>query len=123
MSLASAVGWYFMSEGWRGKISGAASVALRGDKQEIKKYFKDTVLPQDPAKRRTVFLQELKKSLAEIKKENAGGSVGKDFIVAAEEVVKGLEEANHDKTLGREVSERIINKILPVEDKVDKCEN
>lgn len=110
---ASTVGWYFMSEGWRGKISSAASVALRGDKQEIKKYFKDTILPQDPEKRRTVLLDELKKNLAEIKKRGTDGSISQDFIGPAEEIVKELEAANHDKTLSREVMERVANKFLP----------
>lgn len=118
---ASAVGWYFMPEGWRGKISGAASVILRGDKQEVKKYFKDTILPQDPEKRRTVLLEELKKGLVEVKKENVDGSVGKDFIATAEEIVKELEEANRDKSIGRGITERIVDKILPAKNEIVEC--
>lgn len=121
IGLASAVGWYFMPEGWRGKISSAASVTLGGNKQEIKKYFKDEILPQDPEKRRTVLLEELKKSLTEVKKEGAGGLASQNFLASAEEIVKDLEEANHDKTLSQKIVERVVNKILPVKNETAEC--
>lgn len=120
---ASAVGWYFMPPGWRGKISGAARVALRGDQQEIKKYFNEVVLPQDPEKRRTVLLGELKKSFAEIKKGGADNLINQNFIDKAGEIVKDLEEANHDKTFSREVAERVVNRVFPVKNEVSACRN
>ena len=120
---AAAIGWYFMPEGWRGKISGVASVALRGDRQEVKKYFKDIVLPQNPEKRRTVLLGELKKNLAEVKKEGMNGLAGQSFISAVEEIVKDLEEANHDKSISQEVTERVFDKIFPAKSEVVQCKN
>ena len=110
-----------MPEGWRGKISSAASIALRGDKREIKKYFKDTVLPEDPEKRRTVLLDELKKSLAEVKKGGANGLTSQSFLDTAEEIIKDLEEVSHDKSISREVAERVVNKILPVKSETAQC--
>ncbi len=118
---ASAVGWYFMPEGWRGKISSAASIALRGDKQEIKKFIGKTVLPEDPEKRRTVLLGELKKSLAEVKKGGADGLTSQNFLGTVEEIVKDLEEANHDKSIIQKITERVVDKVFPVKNEAAQC--
>lgn len=123
----SAVGWYYLPQNWREKIFASIGVAWRGDKQEVKEFINGTLLPQDPEKRRVVLLQELKKNLYEIKKRESNDTakskedeVGQvaantgELIGAAEKVIKELENTNTDKSVTREVVERIVERLLPL---------
>lgn len=132
---ASAIGWYYLPQNWREKIFASMGVVLRGDQQEVKKFIGEVVLSQDPEKRRAVLLQELKKDVAEIKRRESGDTakskedeVGQvatntgEFIGAVEKVIKELEIANADKSVSREVVERIVERLLPsVRQEVIEC--
>lgn len=110
---ASAVGWYYLPQNWREKVFASVGVALRGDKQEVKEFINGTLLPQDPEKRRAALLGELKKKLSEVKKGSTDGLTSQNFVGTVEEIVKELEAANHDVSIGREITERILGRISP----------
>lgn len=129
---ALVIGWHYLPDYVRDRAVAFIGIAARGDKQEVKKFVEDVVLPKDPKEKRKVLLEELKKNITELKKRNIVSQEIKSqtnyntesvtplkkasadqLIGAAGGIIKELEDANGDGTIGQKITERIIDAILP----------
>jgi len=128
---AITISWHYLPPHIREKAAAFVGIARKGDKQEVKRFIEEVILPPDPKKRREVLLKELKKNITEVKqrfsnktKDNAPAKTSSnessfasassgELIGSAEDLIKELEEANDDASIGEKITERIIDTILP----------
>lgn len=136
MIVLVAVGWRYVPSGVRAGILGFVGIAVEGNRAEVKHFIQDIVLPKDPAGRRVALAGELEKNIAELKRR-AGTDQGRaatssnsgvtpdapgaairtastqELLGAAESMIKELESANKDESLGAKVMGRILDGVLP----------
>lgn len=129
---ALVIGWRYLPDHIRNKASAFIGIAAKGDKQEVKRFVEDVALPKDPKEKRKTLLEELKKNVAELKRRNivpqgikssasdnteSATSLKKasadQLIGAAGGIIKELEDANNDESIGQKITERIIDAVLP----------
>ncbi|MBI2640837.1 MAG: hypothetical protein HYW91_03055 [Candidatus Sungbacteria bacterium] len=121
-----AAGWYYTPIQIREKLTAFIGVAATRNTGEIKNFLADSVLPEDPKERRGVLIQELKKNIAEIKRQSDPKSANdkspaakaqtettQELIGATEKALEELEKSNEDKPASQTVTERIVEIILP----------
>ena len=135
-------GWHYASPDMKQKLLAAVGIAARGNGAEVKHIIADVILPKDPAARRAALARELEKNIAEMKRrieaskneEAILGPAGDaavvssgtdgpdakirvasaaDLVSASEGIVKEIESANKDVSLGSRVLERVLDAVLP----------
>ena len=123
------VGWRYTPRHARERLLGFIGVVSQGDADGIKKIIGDMVLPEAPEERREALIGELKENLRELsaRTSDEAGLTGAgdthdptlaaaatgELIAASESIVKELEAANDDKSVGGTIVERIVDRILP----------
>lgn len=118
------VGWYYAPQNIRERLTAFIGLAARRDTGEIKNFFEETVLPQDPKERRGVLIGELRKNIGEIKKRadpkakgdgknNIGVATTQELIEAAEGALGELEKSSGDASVGGAVADKVLDIILP----------
>lgn len=134
------VGWRYLPEHIRNKTAAFIGLAARGNKQEVKRFVEDVVLPKDIKEKRKILLEELKKNITELKGRNivskeiksqtnhnteSATSLKKastdQLIGAAGGIIKELEDANNDESIGQKITERIIDAVLPSRKETAEC--
>lgn len=138
--IALIIGWRYLPDHIRDKTAAFIGLAARGNKQEVKRFVEDVVLPKDPREKRKVLLEELKKNITELKERN-NLSLGvkpdtnhniksaihlkqtssDQLIGAAGGIIKELEDANGDESIGQKITERIIDAVLPSRKEAAEC--
>ncbi|QQG45727.1 MAG: hypothetical protein HYW89_02305 [Candidatus Sungiibacteriota bacterium] len=128
-----AIGWYSLPADFREKAMAFIGIAGRRDRQEIRQFVEDAILPEDPKERRAVLIGELKKNIEEIKTvtvsskkinppKNQGilsvagqktNTVPDELIKKSESIVKELENANFDIPIREKIIERVLEFVLP----------
>lgn len=135
---AVAAGWHYTPVNIKAQILGF--VGLAAPRREIKNFIEDVVLPADPEERREVLIQELKKNVGELKRravrsgaiEADAPAAGQDagspalakastekVIGGAEKLIEELEKSSGDKSVGGQIIERIIDRVLRVSEPVE----
>ena len=141
MIILAVAGWRYVPENVKAVILNTVGIAARRDTDEVKHFIEDVVLPKDPAARRSALTGELEKNIAELQRriegdkngiavsgasapDVGGSSAGvpdakiraassEELITAAAGIVKELENANSDTSVGRKAAERILDTVLP----------
>ena len=133
IAAVAGMGWRYASPQTREALLGFVGMASRRDAVGLRQGIKDAVLPQDPAERRTVLTDGLKRDIRELQRraireeqglsaavtagfdEDAGqsGKTITEILAGAGNTVTELENANKDASLGTKVTERILERILP----------
>lgn len=136
MIVLAAAGWRYVPSGVRAGILGFVGIAAQGNRAEVKHFIQDIVLPKDPQERRAALAGELEKNIAELKRRigaDQGGVTApsdlgvtpdapgaairtastQELLSAAASMIKELESANKDESLGGKVMGRILDTVLP----------
>ena len=133
MIALAVAGWHYAPQNAKEGVLGIVGIAKRGNTAEVKHFIEDVVLPKDPAERRSALTSELEKNIAELKRRIVAGkddiaafgsspapdakicaASSQDLISASEEIVKELESANKDMSVGEKATQRILDAVLPV---------
>lgn len=128
-----ALGWHYTPAQIRAKAQAFLGAAFSRDTKEIQKIAAETVLPENPAEKRIIILEDLKKNITAIKrqlpakptetataktnakqgnKSSAAPSV-QELVGSSEELIGKLEEANNDTSVTTTIADRILQTILP----------
>jgi hypothetical protein len=131
-------GWYYTPVGVKERVLGF--VGLAAPRYEVKNFIDDVVLPPDPEERREVLVKELKKNVGELKRRSirsgtveekalaaveAGASPAiaaastASVAAAADKLLDELEKSSSDKSVGGQILERIIERMLPSQESVE----
>lgn len=126
-------GWRYAPPRIREQLLGFIGMASRRDVAEIRRAIGAAVLPEDPTERRKALTQELNRRIRELRRrelvehrgakatlsagitadEGMTGSPTAEVLAGAEQIVKELEGANQDASVGTKITERILERILP----------
>ena len=125
------VGWHYTPRHTRERLLGFIGIVSRGNVGDVKTAIGDLILPEDPEERREILIGELKKNLRELRAQAGEGEAAADasgvqasaiaaastgeLIAASEDIIKELEAANGDKSVGGTIIERIIDRALPAQ--------
>ena len=135
MILAIGIGWRYAPPAAREKLLGFIGVADRArsvDPAQVARDIKEKIMPEDPVARRSALVAALKEKMREIKDNTADetkaeqspasadagagripeASIGKTVDEAAA-LVNQLEQVNHDASVGGQIVQRVLERILP----------
>lgn len=134
-----AVGWYYLPISWRKQAAFLMAAVMGRDTGEIKNIVKNEILVSDQEKRKSVLVKELKKNIAEIKKQTGGGTkkntkedssvspiksgdqtIGA-LIGASEKALEELEKIGGGGSSGEKIIERVVEYILPSAGQGGQC--
>lgn len=127
------IGWRYASPRTREQLLGFVGMAARRDTGEARRVIGDAVLPQDPRERRASLTGDLHRRIRELQRRDIAETQGADAALAAGlapdtaladvpaadvlagalDIIKELEGANDDASLGTRVTERILERLLP----------